>query len=73
MMVVSDVSSVFVPLGEGVLVDYRESKRLIENMLERLPAIFTSTSATPTSCPGSALEAASLALVHNIILFSLSL
>lgn len=65
MMVVSDVSSVFVPLGEGVLVKYSESRHLIEGLLERLPVMFTTSTASPTSCPGSALEAAALALVSE--------
>lgn len=51
-----------------MLVDYRQSKRLIQNMLERLLTMFTPTSASPTSCPGSALEAAALALVIAITL-----
>ncbi|KAF0507910.1 ER to Golgi transport-related protein [Gigaspora margarita] len=40
MLVVSDVNDVFVPLNSGLLVDPKQSRVVIEGLLESLPAMF---------------------------------
>uniref|UniRef100_H2ZC32 SEC24 homolog C, COPII coat complex component n=1 Tax=Ciona savignyi TaxID=51511 RepID=H2ZC32_CIOSA len=46
MMVVSDVSDVFVPLQEGFLVSLEESRHVIDSLLEQIPEMFRDTRET---------------------------
>jgi len=46
MMVMSDVDEAFVPLLDGFLVNYKESKGVIESLLDMLPEMFKDTRET---------------------------
>lgn len=56
MMVVGDVTDSFCPIQEGLLVDPVESRTLIEELLDALPNLFTSTGAVEESAAGSACK-----------------
>ncbi|XP_044284452.1 protein transport protein Sec24D [Varanus komodoensis] len=43
MMVVTDVSEVFVPLLDGFLVNFQESRSVINNLLDQIPEMFADT------------------------------
>ncbi|XP_035745533.1 protein transport protein Sec24D [Egretta garzetta] len=43
MMVVSDVGEVFVPLLDGFLVNFQESRSVIINLLDQIPEMFADT------------------------------
>lgn len=61
MMVVSDVTDIFVPISTGMLSTVAESRDIIETLLERLPHMFASTRETDAAL-GAAMQAAMLAL-----------
>ncbi|KAG8435097.1 hypothetical protein GDO86_013160 [Hymenochirus boettgeri] len=48
MMVVSDVSDMFVPLLDGFLVNVNESRTVINSLLEKIPEMFADTRETET-------------------------
>ncbi|MFT7817165.1 protein transport protein Sec24C-like isoform X3 [Arapaima gigas] len=48
MMVVSDVSEMFVPLLDGFLVTVGESRAVIDSLLDQIPEIFADTRETDT-------------------------
>ncbi|XP_029469643.1 protein transport protein Sec24D [Rhinatrema bivittatum] len=48
MMVVSDVSEVFLPLLDGFLVNFHESRSVIHNLLEQIPDMFADTTESET-------------------------
>ncbi|XP_030047656.1 protein transport protein Sec24D [Microcaecilia unicolor] len=48
MMVVSDVSEVFLPLLDGFLVNFHESRSVINNLLEQIPEMFAETTESET-------------------------
>ncbi|XP_008324751.1 protein transport protein Sec24D isoform X2 [Cynoglossus semilaevis] len=48
MMVVSDTAEMFVPLLDGFLVNYNESKAVIYNLLDQIPDMFADTSESET-------------------------
>ncbi|XP_020863940.1 protein transport protein Sec24D isoform X1 [Phascolarctos cinereus] len=48
MMVVTDVAEVFVPLLDGFLVNYQESKAVIHNLLDQIPEIFADSNENET-------------------------
>ncbi|KAG7266741.1 hypothetical protein CRUP_025060 [Coryphaenoides rupestris] len=48
MMVVSDTAEMFVPLLDGFLVSYPESRAVIHNLLEQIPDIFADTNESET-------------------------
>ncbi|XP_077597829.1 protein transport protein Sec24D [Stigmatopora nigra] len=48
MMVVSDVAEMYVPLPDGFLVDYQESKALVCNLLTQIPDMFEGTGESQT-------------------------
>uniref|UniRef100_A0A3B3RQ26 SEC24 homolog D, COPII coat complex component n=1 Tax=Paramormyrops kingsleyae TaxID=1676925 RepID=A0A3B3RQ26_9TELE len=48
MMVVSDVAEMFVPLLDGFLVDFQESRAVINNLLDQIPDMFADTSESET-------------------------
>ncbi|MEQ2183770.1 Protein transport protein Sec24C [Goodea atripinnis] len=48
MLVVSDVSDMFVPLLDGFLVNVNESRQVIESLLEQIPEMFADTRETET-------------------------
>ncbi|CAI5658524.1 protein transport protein Sec24C isoform X2 [Oreochromis niloticus] len=48
MMVVSDVSDMFVPLLDGFLVNVNESRQVIESLLDQIPEMFADTRETET-------------------------
>ncbi|XP_051821787.1 protein transport protein Sec24D isoform X1 [Antechinus flavipes] len=48
MMVVTDVGEVFVPLLDGFLVNYQESKAVIHNLLDQIPEIFADSNENET-------------------------
>uniref|UniRef100_A0AAQ5X7G0 SEC24 homolog C, COPII coat complex component n=1 Tax=Amphiprion ocellaris TaxID=80972 RepID=A0AAQ5X7G0_AMPOC len=48
MLVVSDVSDMFVPLLDGFLVNVNESRLVIESLLDQIPEMFADTRETET-------------------------
>ncbi|XP_030635801.1 protein transport protein Sec24D [Chanos chanos] len=48
MMVVSDVAEVFVPLLDGFLVNFQESRAVINNLLDHIPEMFADTNESET-------------------------
>ncbi|XP_066576734.1 protein transport protein Sec24D [Amia ocellicauda] len=48
MMVVSDVTEMFVPLLDGFLVDFQESRSVIHNLLDQIPEMFAETNESET-------------------------
>ncbi|KAK6494003.1 protein transport protein Sec24D-like isoform X1 [Huso huso] len=48
MLVVSDVSEMFVPLLDGFLVDFQESQSVINNLLDQIPEMFADTNESET-------------------------
>ncbi|KAL8206957.1 UNVERIFIED_CONTAM: Protein transport protein Sec24D [Gekko kuhli] len=48
MMVVTDVSEVFVPLLDGFLVNFQESRSVINNLLDQIPEMFADTNESET-------------------------
>lgn len=48
MMVVTDVGEVFVPLLDGFLVNFQESRSVINNLLDQIPEMFTDTNESET-------------------------
>uniref|UniRef100_UPI00358F8CCA protein transport protein Sec24C isoform X2 n=1 Tax=Myxine glutinosa TaxID=7769 RepID=UPI00358F8CCA len=46
MLVVSDISDVFVPLLDGFLVDVQESRDVINSLLDKIPGLFADTRET---------------------------
>ncbi|KAJ8336176.1 hypothetical protein SKAU_G00395190 [Synaphobranchus kaupii] len=48
MMVVSDVAEMFVPLLDGFLVTFQESRSVINNLLNQIPDMFANTSESET-------------------------
>ncbi len=62
MLVVSDISNVFVPLApESLLVPYSQAQTVIDALLDKLPVLFRE-SRVPHAALGPAVQAASLAL-----------
>ncbi|KAI1887723.1 hypothetical protein AGOR_G00193260 [Albula goreensis] len=48
MMVVSDVAETFLPLLDGFLVNFQESRSVIHNLLDQIPDMFSDTSESET-------------------------
>uniref|UniRef100_A0A803YH84 SEC24 homolog D, COPII coat complex component n=1 Tax=Meleagris gallopavo TaxID=9103 RepID=A0A803YH84_MELGA len=48
MMVVSDVGEVFVPLLDGFLVNFQESRSVVHNLLDQIPEMFADTNESET-------------------------
>ncbi|XP_064190704.1 protein transport protein Sec24D-like [Anguilla rostrata] len=48
MMVVSDVAEMFLPLLDGFLVSFQESRSVINNLLDQIPDMFANTSENET-------------------------
>ncbi|XP_034049164.1 protein transport protein Sec24C isoform X2 [Thalassophryne amazonica] len=48
MLVVSDISDMFVPLLDGFLVNVNESRLVIESLLDQIPELFADTRETET-------------------------
>ncbi|XP_072543878.1 protein transport protein Sec24D isoform X2 [Salminus brasiliensis] len=48
MMVVSDVAEMFVPLLDGFLVNFQESRAVINNLLDQIPDMFADTNESET-------------------------
>ncbi|XP_019121393.2 protein transport protein Sec24D isoform X1 [Larimichthys crocea] len=48
MMVVSDTAEMFVPLLDGFLVNYQESRAVITNLLDQIPDMFADTNESET-------------------------
>ncbi|XP_034532534.1 protein transport protein Sec24D isoform X2 [Notolabrus celidotus] len=48
MMVVSDTAEMFVPLLDGFLVNYQDSRAVIFNLLDQIPDMFADTSESET-------------------------
>ncbi|KAA0723816.1 Protein transport protein [Triplophysa tibetana] len=48
MMVVSDVAEMFVPLLDGFLVNFNESRAVINNLLDQIPDMFAETNESET-------------------------
>jgi len=61
MMVVGDVSDMFVPLVDGLLVDYAEAEAVVDSLLDQLPAMFADTRETEVVL-GPAIQAGMEAL-----------
>ncbi|GAA6061825.1 hypothetical protein JCM10212_001131 [Sporobolomyces blumeae] len=61
MLVVPDISDMFVPLREGFLVDPHESRPAIEGLLDSLPKLFEETAVVEAAIVGP-LKAAMLSL-----------
>eukprot|EP01087_Luapelamoeba_hula_P010992 TRINITY_DN2949_c0_g1_i2.p1 TRINITY_DN2949_c0_g1~~TRINITY_DN2949_c0_g1_i2.p1 ORF type:complete len:469 (+),score=65.56 TRINITY_DN2949_c0_g1_i2:139-1545(+) len=58
MYVMTDVTDVFVPLEETVLVDYRSCRSVIHELLDSLVRLFPASAAASAPVVGSALEVA---------------
>lgn len=65
MLVVSDLEEVFLPIPDNLLVNLYDSKKIINGLLEKFPAMFQSTQNTGTAL-GVALKAASMVVVLSI-------
>jgi protein transport protein SEC24 len=52
MMVVSDITDVILPLPEDILVNLADSRAVVEALLDALPTMFKSSTAT-SSCTGA--------------------
>jgi protein transport protein SEC24 len=63
MIVVSDLSDIFLPLPEEILANLQDSEQALLQLLDSLPGCFRNTKTTE-SCLHSAVEAASLAMKH---------
>ncbi|XP_033839368.1 protein transport protein Sec24D [Periophthalmus magnuspinnatus] len=48
MMVVSDIAEMFVPLLDGFLVNYQDSKAVIYNLLDQIPDMFANSNESET-------------------------
>uniref|UniRef100_A0A671LPJ2 Protein transport protein Sec24D-like n=1 Tax=Sinocyclocheilus anshuiensis TaxID=1608454 RepID=A0A671LPJ2_9TELE len=48
MMVVSDVAEMFVPLLDGFLVNFQESRAVVNNLLDQIPDMFADTNESET-------------------------
>ncbi|XP_030620740.1 protein transport protein Sec24B [Chanos chanos] len=57
MLVVSDIDDVFIPTHDSLLVNLKESKELVKELLTALPRMFTNTRETHSAL-GPALQAA---------------
>ncbi|KAG5845471.1 hypothetical protein ANANG_G00139470 [Anguilla anguilla] len=57
MLVVSDIDDVFIPTPDTLLVNLKESKELVKDLLNALPAMFSHTRETHSAL-GPALQAA---------------
>ncbi|XP_012689384.2 protein transport protein Sec24B isoform X3 [Clupea harengus] len=57
MLVVSDIDDVFIPTADSLLVNLKESKELVKDLLNALPSMFTHTQETHSAL-GPALQAA---------------
>ncbi|XP_041120051.1 protein transport protein Sec24B-like isoform X4 [Polyodon spathula] len=57
MLVVSDIEDVFLPTPDSLLVNLKESKELVKDLLNALPCMFTNTRETHSAL-GPALQAA---------------
>uniref|UniRef100_A0A8C9T7Y2 SEC24 homolog B, COPII coat complex component n=1 Tax=Scleropages formosus TaxID=113540 RepID=A0A8C9T7Y2_SCLFO len=57
MLVVSDIDDVFIPTPDSLMVNLKESKELVKDLLNTLPAMFTHTRETHSAL-GPALQAA---------------
>lgn len=63
MMVVPDVSNIFVPLGgDGLFFVYQESKVVVDALLEKLASMFIKGARSSPEAFAAAVQAASLAL-----------
>ncbi|KAI9232353.1 MAG: Sec23/Sec24 trunk domain-containing protein [Podila humilis] len=75
MLVVPDVSDMFVPLSEGFLVNPETSQTIVESMLDMLPHLFAENKTTEPVI-GAAVQAVRMALEHRggkLILFQTAL
>ncbi|KAF9959754.1 COPII coat Sec23p-Sfb3p heterodimer component [Mortierella alpina] len=75
MMVVSDVSDVFVPLSEGFLVNPETSRTIVESLLEMIPQLFAENKITEPVI-GAVVQAVCMALEARggkLILFQTAL
>ncbi|KAM9377489.1 protein transport protein Sec24B [Pholidichthys leucotaenia] len=57
MLVVSDIDDVFIPSHDSLMVNLKESKELVKDLLTSLPAMFNQTTETHSAL-GPALQAA---------------
>uniref|UniRef100_A0A672S2J9 SEC24 homolog B, COPII coat complex component n=1 Tax=Sinocyclocheilus grahami TaxID=75366 RepID=A0A672S2J9_SINGR len=57
MLLVSDIDDVFIPTHDNLLVNLKESKELVKDLLNALPGMFTHTRETQSAL-GPALQAA---------------
>ncbi|XP_061108817.1 protein transport protein Sec24B isoform X2 [Conger conger] len=57
MLVVSDIDDIFIPTPDTLLVNLKESKELVKDLLNALPAMFSNTRETHSAL-GPALQAA---------------
>jgi protein transport protein SEC24 len=75
MLVVSDINDIILPLPEDILVSVHESRKVIDALLDSLPAMFAGNQAV-NSCTGPALTAAKRMCQHlggKLLLFQCSL
>ncbi|TYG82567.1 hypothetical protein ES288_D01G099300v1 [Gossypium darwinii] len=64
MMVVSDLDDIFVPLPDDLLVNFSESRNVVETFLDSLPSMFQDN-VNVESAFGSALKAAFMVMLHG--------
>jgi len=75
MMVVPDIENLFVPLCDDLLVSLKESRALVDNLLDKLPTMFTQTQQVESAF-GSALKSAFNVIKHiggKLLVFQSSL
>lgn len=65
MMVVTELDDPFLPLPDDMLVNLRESREVVEALLDSLPSQWPNANLQlPDSCTGAALQAAFLVMSH---------
>ena len=64
MLVVPDITDMFLPLNEGFLVDPMSSRGIIEGLLDSLPGLYAASSIVESAMTGP-LKATMMALVNT--------
>lgn len=57
MLIVSDIEDVFIPLSDSLLINLKEGKELVQDLLKSMPQMFSKTMETQSAL-GPALQAA---------------
>ena len=65
MLVVSEINEVFLPAPDDLLVNLKESRHLVDSLLDTLPSMFDGTSRQVETAFGAALQSA-FQVMHHI-------